>query len=362
MYGKSCIALGGVLLASAITHGAATTWSGAVSSDFFDDANWSAGAPGPDDTIVFSGLATTNQPELFSSSHTGSIEFNSPGWTLSGAGTINMKNGANSIVNNAIGGVNNLLTSKLQNNSSGDTITITAGAGSEMVWGTVDRNSLWAFDGSGTIIHSADDESNANPDLTNFSGNLLTTSTGFLNATANASSIGGANSTIGGNGTIRFDDYSITSIFGTLAPGGDGGTTLSNPIGTLFLTSKNNNRSPIEMQASSIVQIDLSPLANDLITTDLNGNAFDFSNATLALRGVATPGDVYTIIQDVDNTSSFSGLTFAGVTFNGITAGPELVTVTYNSDTVQVTVVPEPAMAMSVMGASLLLMRRRRAR
>ncbi len=199
-----------MLAASAsTTHAAQKTWSGGVSSDFEDGANWVGGvAPVDDastDVAVFDGAATY-QPSLTKSRSVASLLFKTSGWTLGGSSYTLTKGSytGNAIEMQAAGTVT--LEPSLH---TADWFGVKVPAGSKLIMnGTVSTTAdgLVAYTGGGTV-RLAGSQTNTLPGGMYTGSNQLTWE---LAKTSGAQALPGAMITNGS--TYRwFGDGQITS-------------------------------------------------------------------------------------------------------------------------------------------------------
>ncbi|WP_309386216.1 hypothetical protein [Cerasicoccus frondis] len=348
------------LLGTGLSLGDVTTWTGAGSTgsgNWTDAANWDNGAPGIDDTAIFSTTGMANQPDVGTSVLSiQQIQFDSAGWTISsgtGGGFI-FRSGIEGIYNN-VPGVNTVSVDTMSVNSSSDTWNWQVVAGSTLVinGGDYNRNNGNVISGDGLIIVNAEDVGGNPSDTSGFTGTLLTGENGTFNIGNGTTS---ATSTFGGIGALEFRKFNNGFIGGTIAPGGDG--VLIPQIGALTFVSESTGRSGATFLSGSTLAMDIGtggPGDNDKIETDFNGNpSLDIeTGVTLALFGTIALDGTYVLIEDIDDSGDFSG-TFETITWNGedVTGDTDRFLLNYGNDQISITLtnVPEPSTYVVIIG------------
>ncbi|NLF31407.1 MAG: PEP-CTERM sorting domain-containing protein [Planctomycetes bacterium] len=354
-----------LLLLSAVPFAwADAVWTGDMNTKWSEPSNWLGGAmPLGGEIATLTGAPTANQPDVNLWATVGTLNFESAGWTVTSAGGYGLSFNTVNAITSAGAGVNTVDVALSDSYVQGmtfqagtdNTLVITrdftqrrdygtAGDGTIIFQGTGSSNQTWLLNAGTTLFN--------HPTQQNFDSGTTV---------AAGSTLGGAAPAfqISAYGTIALADGA------SLSPGGDG--VYGDLISALRIKSASaTTRAYADMggTASSLVMDLGSTLgSNDQIIVDLSASNgyFYLRGCELALRGgaVLADGD-YTILTEA--TGNYSG-TFGTVTYNGAPVDPSQFQVTYNPDSVVVSVtgVPEPATAgLIALGALALAARRRR--
>lgn len=352
------VATAGPLMAAPIT------WTGAEDTSFTHGGNWTggSGAPGNGDVAVFVGdAAATRQPYLPSSYIVQGYQFDTAGWTLSGADGATAKVGTSSIVSSGAGA--NVIDVILADQYAGQTLTANAGNTLVLNKGIL-RARDWATAGEGTVVMYGGDNLSSRAFNLGAAVNIL--NDGLYGSYSSSLADDAA---LMGNGGLSMYNYQVFSfgVNSRFSPGGDG--TYGDEIGTFRFDSQSDTvRGVVTFDDTTTVNIDLGDTvgACDLIELSLSASEkgkLYLMGAELNLRGSgAIPDGDYVILEDLENPGQGYAGTFGTITYNGAPIDPSKVAVTYNTDTIvlSLTGVPEPATAALVALGGLALVRRRR--
>jgi hypothetical protein len=132
---------------------AQAAWSGAASTAWSDDGNWTTGLPPvPSSTAVFE-AAAPYQPTLGTDALLRRLEFRSTGWTVSGAGTLTVYWGG---ATSAAGGTNTVAVPVAL--GSGSTWTVEGGGTLDLAGGLDIGGFTLVKDGEGLLVISGDQD------------------------------------------------------------------------------------------------------------------------------------------------------------------------------------------------------------
>ena len=354
-----------VLMVLASVAGA-NTWDGdSGTNNFWNNGdNWVEGSrPGFGGTATFVGDAsTTPNPDLNGSGQVGrGLDFQTSGWTISdsaGGGYIRVDGGLP--LNSQGTGVNHV---QCNITGSGGQPAISVGPDSVLHISGSYGTGLGSPTGTGKVVFD-----NPGPDGRNSTSNLDADLTVLFNGVFNHYQMNATAGTIGGTGAVQGYRYQTSNIGGTatIAPGGDG--TYGPEIGALTWQSEASSIRHIltlEDGASLDIQIGQSLGVNDQLRYNSYGsgrlNIQD--GVTLNLYGSVIPDGDYTVVTNVaDDMTDIAG-TFSSVNYNGSPIDPENFIVTYNPDSIVVSVtgIPEPTSLIVIgLGGLLCITRQRR--
>lgn len=332
---------------------AATVWNGSVSNDYNTAANWNAGGsfpvevPGTTDTASsprLNGGATTNL-----NSAVPNVQQVYLGLSGSGDVNFNVGSGADLTSNNGffVGWAGSVGT--VNYSQSGGSVTTTGGnefsvaRGSGATTATTANASVSGGSLSTQTLHVAAKFSNGSVGTMQVSGGTVDSTSLFV---GNGTSVGSL--TVSGTGSFSI---SGNADFGTGANlTNNANLTLDGSAATFTVTGDMFIRGRVE---TAFVMDALG-----LATVEVDNNLFIGTNNTgLTIDGTAFSGagtfDVYTF-----GTTSGSS-TFVNETLIGF--APGTASLVYNSNSIQLVVIPEPSVftLLSLLGGAFLLRRRR---
>ena len=329
-------------------HAATLTWTNGGSGANINVAdNWSpAQAPANSDDLIFANESLGNPTwNNGSGSFRPNIQLTDGGWNFNVTGRI-----YSSIDYSTAGlGVTTFTTTSGGRVGTQQTSTWNIGTGNILVItgaGRTEFNQPLTKTGSGMVVIDLP-TANGSRGMTINAGTVLINNTAPQASNTPWSVAAGA--TLGGTGTVR--STTGTTADGTIAPGGDG------TYGALIETLDFND--DLTMGAGSTLAIDFG-VANEsdtLVMTD--SSTFDLSaaNNILDISGALTPiVGSYTIVDGL-NSGSFEDILYNG---SSVFSDPDF-SIDYNSNSIVVNVIPEPASLMLLgMGGALMLSRRRK--
>lgn len=375
-------------LALAASTQAQTIWNGGTSSDWFDDANWSAGTPTNTVDAVFPSSIAGSQPNIGSGDNMQSLTFEGAGWTIDSTGGtgvvgINITGSSPAYDLSSSGaGINTIngTVDFLQNYQLVDTFV---GAGNTLVVNgdmlKPDNRDL-IYNGTGKYVINGNSTGaivvDAGADgLTPTGSYLMNGTTSVQVAGQSREAVINSGNSFGGNVPLvrifQYQDFTFQAG-STLSPGGDGATFAEDGydggsrISTMeFESTSASIRASVSMDSESTIEMDIGTSAgeSDQIVIGFLTSDFNLGGSTLALvnEGGIVAG-TYILFQETLAGSDVIG-TFGDVTLNG-GALPDGMTLVYNNagdlGDISLVVVPEPAHVGAVLGLGALLLALRR--
>ncbi len=363
------LAVSGIgLIAQAVDY----TWTGGgANANWSNPDNWSSSTDYPrnsGDKAIFSGVAA-NFTQPFADSGIQSLtrvvfDVQSGGWIFGGSNEIRLRGGSSfaggvttvngpwrfderqnfSIADGSVLLLNgNFNNAQQMNVRNGGTMVVSQNA----TQSTVDQEGLRIFDGSTALLNI----------------NLVS------NRTISQSDywVEHEGSTLGGTGGITFTESSrglTIANGGRLSPGGNG--TYGAQIGTFDVAT---NDTAVTFASGSSLLIDLGATAgdNDRLTVNASGSTGGYldltaGDAILELFGSDPEIGTYTIAT-FNNPGNVNYGEFGSVLYNGEALDPEFGSLTYGSNDIVLSVIPEPSTLLLVGVAliSLTFLRRRKA-
>lgn len=350
------MAAGALGLAAISAQALDKTWTAAFNNNLNNNANWSptSGYPGSTDVMIFGVKNTTPNLNVNINRAVNGINFTGTGgWAVAGVGTLTI--GASG-VDQTGSGLSTIASDLTLSGSS----TWTVNSGTVAISGLVAGNAASGIvkSGSGTVILSG----------TNTYDGATTISAGtfFINGnqTASNGAVNVSNATLGGTGTIG----GVTTI------GANGALVAGTASGIGKLTFTTN----LSLSDTSVVAMELAGTGRgttyDAFDLGAGANLSLDGDLVLALNFTPANGTVFDLISyattRIANFDSVIILGTAGYAGSLTDLGAGLwggnindKNFTFNANTGDLTVVPEPAtMGLVGLGLTALLMRARRRR
>ena len=334
------------------TSGAGTTHPGTVGGEATD-------------TAIFSGVATTvGNPNVNAVYTFTNLDLQTAGWTLG-----NNQLRVNGSLSSAGAGTN--VIHSLQTSSNGGR-TYTVGGGNTLQINNLAISFQVTFTGGGTAavqnVVAGTRGLNASGSGTTLYMNATMTSRFTSSGSLNGGTIGGTGTfTLSGDGSGGARLLQATGAGSILAPGGDGGS-YGSKFATLSVTTDTGAQGAerVVLGNDTVFQINLGSVSGENsridiehLSTGATGGYLQIGDGVdLRLLGDLTapaPG-AYTIANFNNPNENMAYGTFSNVFYNGsmLTSGSDY-NIAYNENDITLTVIPEPATAVLLIGSLSLL-------
>jgi autotransporter-associated beta strand protein len=274
-------ALGGSKVSAALYH-----WTGSVSTDVADGANWDLGQPPMNDitsdiAVFGPGPVTANQPAMSADYSINGLQFTSPtgGWTLGGAFTLSL--GSSGITTNGQTSGTNTISANLRLAAASSWLVGTGGT--LLVSGQLSSTGAFGLtlnDGSNAGTLELNGANTYTGGTTVSAGTLLINNTSGSGTGTGSVTVNNAGTVLGGSGIINAGANNVALNSGaTIAPGAAANTVgaLTMTAGNVIFTGASGNLATLAIDMSGatadrlaiIGNINLSTIFDRLVVTEL---------------------------------------------------------------------------------------------
>jgi autotransporter-associated beta strand protein len=300
----------------------ATTWTGSSNSTFSANGNWAGNiVPASSTTAdyaIFAGSPTVNQPSMTATRSIAGLDFQSAGWTLSGASALTV--GAFGI--DSAGSGNNTVSAPITVGAAGGNWTIGSGNTLDLS-GILTMSNAFTVNGNGTL---------------RLSGSSANSGTGVV--TISSGSTVEINK---GSGVVAFVDAQVVNVSGTVKwlQAGNATSTTQFTVNTGAVLDLNGNNATFAFSGNQKITLSGGTVQTGLGTWTFAGNnasdAIVNGTTVSTITGITDLGGNNRGVTVSDNatgvdfnwaakiTDASQGVTARTLTFNAGSGTPEVV-------------------------------------